>query len=43
MIRTIRKSIRNIEDEIEVLDKEIDRRMQPLQGRIEQLCEVPGM
>lgn len=43
MIRTIRKSIRNIEEEIDVLDKEIDRRMQPLQGRIEQLCEVPGM
>ena len=43
MIRAIRKSIKNIEDEIEVLDKETDRRMKPLQGRIEQLCEVPGM
>lgn len=43
MIRAIRKSIKNIESEIDVLDKEIDRRMQPLQGRIEQLCEVPGM
>ena len=43
MIRAIRKCIKNIESEIDVLDKEIDRRMQPLQGRIEQLCEVPGM
>ena len=43
MIRAIRKSIKNIEEEIDALDKEIDRRMQPLQGRIEQLCEVPGM
>jgi predicted transposase YbfD/YdcC len=32
MIRTIRKSIRNIEDEIEVLDKEIDRADAALAG-----------
>lgn len=43
MIRAIRKSIANIEAEIEHLDKEIDRRMQPLEAQVSQLCEIPGM
>ena len=43
MIRAIRKSIKNIEAGTDIPDKETDRRMKPLQGRIEQLCEVPGM
>lgn len=43
MIRAIRTSIRNIEAEIDHLDCEIERRMRPLEDRIRQLCEVPGM
>ena len=43
MIKAIRKSISNIESEIAHLDAEIDRRMAPLEGRIRQLCEVPGL
>ncbi len=43
MIRAIRKSIANIEEEIDVLDKEIERRMQPIEAQISALCEVPGM
>ena len=42
-IRAIRTSIRNIEAEIDHLDCEIERRMRPLEDRIRQLCEVPGM
>ncbi len=43
MIRAIRTSISNIEAETEHLDKEIERRMQPLEAQIQQLCEIPGM
>ena len=43
MIRAIRSSIKNIEAEIEHLDQEIDRRMMPLEDRIAQLCDIPGM
>jgi transposase len=43
MIHAIRESIKNIEAEIEHLDKEIERRMQPLEARITQLCDIPGM
>lgn len=43
MIRAIRTSISNIEAEIEHLDQEIDRRMMPLEDRIAQLCDIPGM
>ena len=43
MIRAIRTSISNIEAEIEHLDREIDRRMMPLEDRIAQLCDIPGM
>lgn len=43
MIRAIRKSISNIEAEIAHLDKEIERRMKPIEAQMEQLCEVPGM
>lgn len=43
MIRAIRTSIKNIEDEIKHLDDEIDRRMKPLESRIKQLCDIPGM
>lgn len=43
MIRAIRTSIGNIEEEIDHLDTEIERRMKPLQEQIERLCEVPGM
>ena len=43
MIRAIRTSISNIEAEIDHLDKEIERRMQPFEAQIQQLCEIPGM
>ncbi len=43
MIQAIRTSIANIESEIDHLDAEIDRRMQPLEDRILQLCEIPGI
>ncbi len=43
MIRAIRTSIANIESEIEHLDKEIERRMEPFEAQISQLCEIPGM
>lgn len=43
MIRAIRTSITNIEAEIDHLDKEIERRMQPFEAQIQQLCEIPGM
>lgn len=43
MIRAIRTSISNIEAEIEHLDNEIERRMRPLEERIAQLCDIPGM
>lgn len=43
MIRAIRTSISNIEAEIAHLDKEIEKRMEPLAGQIGQLCEIPGM
>lgn len=43
MIRAIRNSITNIEAEIDHLDREIERRMKPLEDKITQLCEIPGM
>jgi transposase len=43
MIHAIRGSIKNIEAEIDHLDKEIERRMQPIEAQITQLCEIPGM
>lgn len=43
MIRAIRTSISNIEAEIDHLDKEIERRMQPFEAQIQQLCEIPGI
>jgi transposase len=43
MIHAIRNSIKNIEAEIEHLDKEIQRRMEPIEGRIQQLCDIPGL
>lgn len=43
MIRAIRTSISNIEAEIDHLDMEIERRMQPFEAQIQQLCEIPGM
>lgn len=43
MIRAIRTSITNIESEIDHLDQEIERRMQPFKERVEQLCDIPGM
>lgn len=43
MIRAIRTSISNIEAEIDHLDREIERRMQPFEAQIQQLCEIPGM
>ena len=43
MILAIRRSIRNIEDEIDHLDQEIERRMQPFEDKVRQLCDVPGM
>ena len=43
MIRAIRTSISNIEAGIDHLDREIERRMQPFETQITQLCEIPGM
>ena len=43
MIRAIRKSISNIEEEINDLDKEIDLRMEPVKDIIERLCGIPSM
>lgn len=43
MIRAIRTSVSNIEAGIEHLDAEIERRMQPFEAQIRQLCEIPGM
>ncbi len=43
MIRAIRTSITNIEAEIDHLDGEIERRIQPFEAQIRQLCEIPGM
>lgn len=43
MTRAIRTSISNIEAEIDHLDKEIERRMQPFEAQIQQLCEIPGI
>lgn len=43
MVRAIRTSLANIEAEIDHLDKEIERRMQPFEAQIKQLCEIPGM
>ena len=43
MIRAIRTSIRNIEAEIDHLDQEIGRRMQPVDEQIKRLCEIPGI
>lgn len=43
MIRAIRTSIANIETEIDHLDKEIERRMQPIDAQVRQLCEIPGL
>ena len=43
MIRAIRTSITNIEAEIDHLDEEIERRMQPFEEQIARLCEIPGM
>ena len=43
MIHAIRTSITNIEVEIDHLDEEIERRMQPFEEQITRLCEIPGM
>lgn len=43
MVRAIRTSLANIEAEIDHLDREIERRMQPFETRIKQLCDIPGM
>lgn len=43
MIRAIRTSIANIEAEIDHLDEEIARRMEPFEAQITRLCEIPGM
>ena len=43
MIRAIRQSISNIEAQIDHIDGEIERRMQPLETQMRQLCEIPGM
>ena len=43
MIESIRRSIRYIEEEIDILDEEIERRMQPIEDVVRQVCEVPGM
>ena len=43
ILRAICTSITNIEAEIDHLDKEIECRMHPVEDRIEQLCEIPGM
>ena len=43
MIRAIRASIKNIEAEIDLLDKEIERSMKPVEDRVRQLCDIPGM
>ncbi len=43
MIRVIRTSIANIESEIEHLDKEIERRMEPFEAQISQLCKISGL
>lgn len=43
MLQRIRISIRNLEEEIAELDKEIDRRVQPFADRVSQIAEIPGM
>lgn len=43
MIHAIRTSISNIEAEIAHLDQEIERRMQPFEAQIKQLCEILGI
>lgn len=43
MLKQIRKSISNLQDEIKNLDAEIDRRVQPFADRVAQIAEIPGM
>ena len=43
MIQAIRQSIRNLEEAIDNLDKEIGKRMQPIEAQIQALCEIPGI
>lgn len=43
MIHAIRTSITNIEAEIDHIDREIERRMEPFDAQITRLCEIPGM
>lgn len=43
MIRAIRTSISNLEAEIDHIDMEIERRMQPFEEQVRQLCDIPGM
>lgn len=43
MLKTIRRSISSLEQEISILDAEIDRRCMSVQAEIERLCTIPGI
>lgn len=43
MILAIRQNIRNLEQAIDNLDREIGRRMKPIEDKIAALCEIPGI
>ena len=43
MLRTIRKSIENLESQIKDIDEEINRYMQPVEEEVSLLCEIPGI
>lgn len=43
MLQAIRKSIDNLTEQIADIDKEIDRRLEPVQEEIERLCTIPGI
>ena len=43
MLRTIRKSIENLENQIKDIDEEINRYMQPVEEEVSLLCEIPGI
>jgi transposase len=43
MIKTIRRSMDNLLDEIHALEEEISFRMQPFEEEINRLCQIPGI
>lgn len=43
MLRAIRRSIENLESQINEIDEEINRYMQPVEEEVSLLCEIPGI